>query len=115
MVHGPTTNLQELDALRTDARMAHHHRLLAARARLLELGGDHAAAAHGYREAAQRATSLPEPRLRAGPAQVVAGADGRGGHDAQRQRHGEGAGVGCGPDDGEEALRRGKGQPRSDE
>nr|WP_240943119.1 DUF6596 domain-containing protein [Planosporangium thailandense] len=62
MVHGPAAGLGLLDTLASDSRMARHHRLLATRAHLLELTGDEVAAAGCYREAARRATSLPERR-----------------------------------------------------
>ncbi|MET8912644.1 sigma-70 family RNA polymerase sigma factor [Micromonospora sp. NPDC004551] len=62
MVHGPSAGLDLLAALESDNRMVHHHRLLATRAHLLELAGEHTAAAADYREAARRATSLPERR-----------------------------------------------------
>jgi RNA polymerase sigma factor (sigma-70 family) len=61
-VHGPAAGLDLVAALARDSRMARHHRLYATRAHLLELAGDHAAAAAGYRTAAKRATSLPERR-----------------------------------------------------
>jgi predicted RNA polymerase sigma factor len=62
MVHGPAAGLDLLATLESDQRMAAHHRLLATRGRLLELAGDRAAAAASYRDAARRATSLPERR-----------------------------------------------------
>jgi RNA polymerase sigma factor (sigma-70 family) len=62
MVHGPAAALDLLATLESDARIARHHRFHATRAHLLELAGDHAAAAAGYREAARRTTSLPERR-----------------------------------------------------
>jgi RNA polymerase sigma factor (sigma-70 family) len=62
MVHGPAAGLRLLATLESDGRLAGHHRLLATRAHLLELTGDRDAAADGYREAARRATSLPERR-----------------------------------------------------
>ncbi len=62
MVHGPAAGLDVVAALAADKRLASHHRLLATRAHLLELTGDQAAAAAAYRDAAQRATSLPERR-----------------------------------------------------
>ncbi|WP_446219901.1 RNA polymerase sigma factor [Micromonospora sp. IBHARD004] len=62
MVHGPSAGLVLLAALEVDQRMARHHRLLATRAHLRELAGEHTAAAADYREAARRATSLPERR-----------------------------------------------------
>jgi RNA polymerase sigma factor (sigma-70 family) len=60
MVHGPAAGLDLLATLAGDARMAGHHRLAATRAHLLELAGDRAGASAGYRDAARRATSLPE-------------------------------------------------------
>ncbi|MEV4627372.1 sigma-70 family RNA polymerase sigma factor [Micromonospora sp. NPDC049523] len=62
MVHGPSAGLLLLEALGTDNRMARHHRFLATRAHLREMAGDRTAAATDYREAARRATSLPERR-----------------------------------------------------
>ncbi len=62
MVHGPEPALELLAELEGDPRLARHHRLTATRAHLLELRGDRAAAAAAYREAARRATSLPERR-----------------------------------------------------
>jgi RNA polymerase sigma factor (sigma-70 family) len=62
MVDGPTAGLALLDALEADSRMATHHRLDAVRAHLLEMAGDHAAAADHYRVAARRTMSLPEQR-----------------------------------------------------
>jgi len=62
MVHGPAAALDLLATVESDARLARHHRLFATRAHLLELAGDHAAAAADYREAARRTTSLPERR-----------------------------------------------------
>jgi RNA polymerase sigma factor (sigma-70 family) len=59
-VHGPAAGLDELAALESDQRMKDHHRLLAARAYLLERSGDRAGAAACYRDAARRATSRPE-------------------------------------------------------
>ncbi|MFJ8547038.1 RNA polymerase sigma factor [Streptomyces sp. NPDC093586] len=62
MVHGPAAGLDLVRALEADNRMARHHRLLATRAHLLELLGEHGSAAASYREAARRATSTPERR-----------------------------------------------------
>ncbi|MFE4053006.1 RNA polymerase sigma factor [Streptomyces sp. YIM B13518] len=62
MVHGPGAGLDLVTALEADRRTARHHRLLATRAHLLELLGDHEAAAASYREAARRTTSAPERR-----------------------------------------------------
>ena len=58
MTHGPATGLTMLDAL--EERLAGHHRLHAARAHLLEMVGDPAAAAESYRTAARLTTSGPE-------------------------------------------------------
>ena len=60
MVHGPTKGLELLDALKTDARLADHHRLDAVRAHLLELAGDYIGAVRHYRAAAGKTGSLPE-------------------------------------------------------
>jgi predicted RNA polymerase sigma factor len=62
MVQGPRAGLERLRALDADGRLAGHHRLEAVRAHLLEMAGDHAAAATHYRTAAGRTTSLPEQR-----------------------------------------------------
>jgi predicted RNA polymerase sigma factor len=60
MVHGPAKGLELLDALAQDARIAHHHRLDAVRAHLLELAGEREAAVRYYRAAAGKTGSLPE-------------------------------------------------------
>jgi RNA polymerase sigma factor (sigma-70 family) len=60
MVHGATKGLEMLDALKTDARLADHHRMDAVRAHLLELAGDREAAVRHYRAAAGKTGSLPE-------------------------------------------------------
>jgi RNA polymerase sigma factor (sigma-70 family) len=60
MVHGATKGLELLDALKTDARLADHHRLDAVRAHLLELAGDREAAVRHYRTAAAKTANLPE-------------------------------------------------------
>ncbi|MFE2555244.1 RNA polymerase sigma factor [Streptomyces sp. NPDC059352] len=62
MVHGPEAGLELLAGLAEDKRLAHHHRLLATRAHLLELLGDEEKAAVAYREAARHTTSAPERR-----------------------------------------------------
>jgi RNA polymerase sigma factor (sigma-70 family) len=62
MVHGPDAGLRILDELAADPRVAQHHRLFATRGHLRELAGDRRAAAEDYRQAARRATSLPERR-----------------------------------------------------
>ncbi|WP_242676215.1 RNA polymerase sigma factor [Streptosporangium minutum] len=62
MVHGPAAGLDLLATLESDKRLARHHRLLATRAHLLELLGEHDAAADAYRDAARHTTSAPERR-----------------------------------------------------
>jgi RNA polymerase sigma factor (sigma-70 family) len=60
MVHGPVRGVELLDGLRSDARIAEHHRLDAVRAHLLELAGDREAAVRHYRAAATKTANLPE-------------------------------------------------------
>jgi RNA polymerase sigma factor (sigma-70 family) len=60
MVHGARKGLDLLDALRSDPRIAEHHRLHAVQAHLLELAGDIEAAVQHYRTAAGKTASLPE-------------------------------------------------------
>ena len=60
MVHGATKGLELLDALKTDVRLADHHRLESVRAHLLELAGDREAAVRNYRAAAAKTANLPE-------------------------------------------------------
>ena len=60
MVHGPAAGLSLLDALTPDPRLAHHHRLPAVRAHLLEMAGLPAAAIEQYQTAAGLTASLPE-------------------------------------------------------
>ena len=62
LVHGPRAGLDLLDTLQQDKRMAKHHRLLAARAHLLELAGEPAEAAKSYAQAARLSASTPERR-----------------------------------------------------
>jgi predicted RNA polymerase sigma factor len=71
MVKGPFVALDLLDALSTDERIATHHRLDAVRGHLLEMTGDSAGAAAGYRRAARATTSLPERRYLEGRAASV--------------------------------------------
>ncbi|MBL7501940.1 sigma-70 family RNA polymerase sigma factor [Frankia sp. CNm7] len=62
-VTGPAAALAAVDELAgADRRMATHHRLLAVRAHLHEMAGDHAAAGAGFRAAADRTASEPERR-----------------------------------------------------
>jgi RNA polymerase sigma factor (sigma-70 family) len=58
MVDGPDAGLKLLEPL--DKELAGHHRLDAVRGHLYEMRGDHELAAHHFREAARRTTSLPE-------------------------------------------------------
>src|SRR6185437_13570090 len=58
MVHGPAQGLAVLESVQ--AALTGYHHVAAVRAHLLELSGDHAAAAAQYAAAAARATSLPE-------------------------------------------------------
>ncbi|NUR82604.1 MAG: sigma-70 family RNA polymerase sigma factor, partial [Nonomuraea sp.] len=60
MARGPEEGLLRLAALEPD--LANHHRWHAARAHLLEMPGDPAAAREAYEEAARRTSSLPEQR-----------------------------------------------------
>ncbi|MEU6705030.1 RNA polymerase sigma factor [Streptomyces wuyuanensis] len=60
MVHGPGAGLRMVAELEASGRLSGHHRLYAVRAHLLEMAGDHEAAARDYRAAAARTTSLPE-------------------------------------------------------
>jgi RNA polymerase sigma factor (sigma-70 family) len=60
MVYGAAEGLALLDQLKSDERLAGHHRLDAARAHLEEMAGDLDAAAEHYRIAASRTTSIPE-------------------------------------------------------
>ena len=62
-VHGAAAGLAELAEVEADPRLKDHHRLLATRAHLQELAGDHAAAAASYQRAAARSTSRPERQL----------------------------------------------------
>jgi RNA polymerase sigma factor (sigma-70 family) len=78
MVHGPAAGLELLAELDSDNRLAHHHRLLATRAHLLESAGEHTAAVADYREAARRTTSLPERRHLITRANRLANQDGAG-------------------------------------
>jgi RNA polymerase sigma factor (sigma-70 family) len=60
MVHGPAKGLEMVEAVGADARVAHHHRLDAVRAHLLEMTGDRDGAIKHYRAAAGKTGSLPE-------------------------------------------------------
>jgi RNA polymerase sigma factor (sigma-70 family) len=62
MVAGPKAGLERLATLEGDPRLAQTHRLAAARAHLLEMAGDRAAAVLEYRRAAGATESLPEQR-----------------------------------------------------
>jgi predicted RNA polymerase sigma factor len=67
MVRGPREGLAALDEIQG---LGKHHRMLATRAHLLELAGDRTQATAVYKEAARRATSLPERRYLAVKAQA---------------------------------------------
>ncbi len=67
MVRGPGAGLAVVRELETGV-LADSHRLLAARAHLLERAGQKSAAAAAYQEAARRAGSLPEQRFLLGRA-----------------------------------------------
>ena len=58
MVHGPAQGLAVLES--AEAALKGYHHVAAVRAHLLELSGEHAAAAASYAAAAAVATSLPE-------------------------------------------------------
>ncbi|MEU4289219.1 sigma-70 family RNA polymerase sigma factor [Kribbella sp. NPDC026596] len=58
MVDGPDAGLKLLEPL--DDELAGHYRLDATRGHLYEMRGDNETAAHHFREAARRTTSLPE-------------------------------------------------------
>jgi len=62
MASGPRAGLELLAGLAADERIATDHRLHAARAHLLELTGDRAAAREEYHAASRRTTSLPLQR-----------------------------------------------------
>ncbi|HVX45016.1 MAG TPA: DUF6596 domain-containing protein, partial [Mycobacteriales bacterium] len=62
MAEGPRAGLELLAGLESDDRLAQDHRLHAARAHLLELAGDLAAAREGYETAAGLTMSLPQQR-----------------------------------------------------
>ncbi|MGW5053508.1 RNA polymerase sigma factor [Actinokineospora sp. NPDC004072] len=62
MTDGPAAGLALLDTLDADPRMAHHHRLQAVRAHLLEMAGDLTAARAAYLAAARATASVPEQR-----------------------------------------------------
>ncbi|GGS42529.1 RNA polymerase sigma factor [Actinokineospora fastidiosa] len=62
MVEGPSAGLALLDTLDDDSRVAHHHRLAAVRAHLLEMTGDPTAARAAYLAAARATASAPEQR-----------------------------------------------------
>jgi RNA polymerase sigma factor (sigma-70 family) len=62
MVDGPRAGLALLGTLDADDRMGHTHRLEAARAHLLELAGEPAAARTCYQQAARMTASVPEQR-----------------------------------------------------
>jgi predicted RNA polymerase sigma factor len=60
MVDGPEAGLTMLDALASDSRLTHSHRLAAARGHLFERAGQTEAAIQAYRVSANRTTSTAE-------------------------------------------------------
>ncbi|MEV0823552.1 sigma-70 family RNA polymerase sigma factor [Nonomuraea rubra] len=62
MARGPGAGLDLLDGLAGDDRLSGDHRLYAVRAHLLEMSGDDEGARAAYKEAAERAMSLPQQR-----------------------------------------------------
>jgi predicted RNA polymerase sigma factor len=62
MTRGPHAGLALLDTLQTDPRLGAGHHLPAARAHLLEMTGDTAAARDQYNTAAVRTTNLAQQR-----------------------------------------------------
>ncbi|WP_337170215.1 DUF6596 domain-containing protein [Gemmatimonas aurantiaca] len=60
MVDGPHAALSLLDTVAQNAQLADHHRVDAVRAHFHDMMGNHERAAHHYRLAAERTTSLPE-------------------------------------------------------
>src|SRR5262249_19352942 len=60
MVEGPSAGLKALDVLANDPRLAHNHRVEAARGHRPERAGDFEAAVACYRRAAEKTASLPE-------------------------------------------------------
>jgi RNA polymerase sigma factor (sigma-70 family) len=60
MADGPLAGLAVLDTLDDEPHLAHHHRLAAVRAHLLELAGDRVAARTYYEQAARTTASVPE-------------------------------------------------------
>jgi predicted RNA polymerase sigma factor len=69
MTAGPRAGLELLAGIEADERLAADHRLHAARAHLLEMAGDTAAARDSYQAAAHRANSLPLRRYLYGRAE----------------------------------------------
>jgi RNA polymerase sigma factor (sigma-70 family) len=74
MAKGPAAGLELLSRLETDQRLAAGHRLIAARAHMLEMAGEDAAARDCYLRAAERTASLPHQRyLNARAARLAGG------------------------------------------
>jgi predicted RNA polymerase sigma factor len=71
-VSGPRPALALLGELEADPRMSVSHRLLAVRAHLHELAGEHTAAEADFRAAARRTTSVPERHYLLGKANRMA-------------------------------------------
>ncbi|GAB3741525.1 RNA polymerase sigma factor [Microlunatus parietis] len=62
MAAGPAAGLDLINDLDASGRLGDDHRLIAVRAHLLELAGDHGAARSAYRAAADRAVNLVQQR-----------------------------------------------------
>jgi RNA polymerase sigma factor (sigma-70 family) len=62
MARGPEAGLKQLDKIAADERIVRDHRLLAVRAHLLEMTGDHEAARRDYLAAAQKAIGIQQQR-----------------------------------------------------
>jgi predicted RNA polymerase sigma factor len=62
MTNGPQAGLAMLETLGSDRRITADHRFLTARAHLLEMAGQTAAAREAYHAAAGRAPTLPQQR-----------------------------------------------------
>jgi predicted RNA polymerase sigma factor len=83
MVHGPAKGLDLLEALSSDSRLAHQHRVDATLAHLLELAGDRASAILHYREAAGKTANLAERNYLLAQAARLHAIDGDGIHGGE--------------------------------
>jgi RNA polymerase sigma factor (sigma-70 family) len=78
MVHGPHIGLAQLAEAEADPALTGHHRVYAVRAHLLDLAGDHQAAATHYLLAARTTLSVPEQRYLESRARSIMNAGGGG-------------------------------------